>query len=433
MVAGYYQAGKLSERAAFEWSVRQVPANRAFLLAAGIEQALDYLLELRFNDAEIAYLRSLPAFAHLPGRFFEYLSGFRFTGDVWAVEEGTPMFADEPFLRVAAPLPEAQLPETYLLAALTFQTLIATKAARTVEAAAGRGVIEFGTRRAHTAEAGVLGARAAYIGGCIGTSNVEAGRRFGIPVYGTAAHSWTLAFDTEAEAFSRLQELLGERTIYLVDTYDVEAGVENATSIGRPFLGVRLDSGDLDADSRLARRILDQAGCRQARIMASGDLNEHKIASLVRAAAPIDWFGAGTELATSADAPALASIYKLVEIERRGRSQPVAKSSENKSSLPGAKQVFRFGDHDVVGLADELFPGATPLLQPVVRQGARVASPEPISKLREQAQVRLAALPLACRRLESPEPYRVVYSDKLQSLTDEVRQQTSRAILTSET
>ena len=421
MAAGYFQAGKTAERATFEFSIRRLPTGRSYVLVAGIEQAIDYLLDLQFTPAEIDYLRGVPVFSRAPEGFFRYLGEFRFTGDVWSVEEGAPLFAGEPLLRVSAPLPEAQIPETYLLAAITFQTLIATKASRVVEAAAGRAVVEFGTRRAHTAEAGVLGARAAYIGGCAGTSNVEAGARFLVPVYGTAAHSWTLAFDSEREAFARLQELLGERAIYLVDTYDTEAGVENAAAVGLPFLGIRLDSGDLDEESRAARRILDRAGYAGARIMASGDLDEYRIADLVAAGAPIDWFGVGTELATSADAPTMGSIYKLVEIEREGQVRRAAKFSPQKSSLPGVKQVFRFPDHDLVGLAEESFRGATPLLQPVVRAGQRMAGKPSLDQIRERAQKNLAALPAACRRWDQVFPYPVLYSEKLQALTAEVR------------
>ena len=421
MAAGYFQAGKAAERATFELALRRLPVHRSYVLTAGLEQAIDYLLQLRFTPPEIEYLKSLPALSGAPAGFFDYLRQFRFTGDVWAVEEGTPLFAGEPVLRVSAPLIEAQLPETYLLSTITFQTLIATKASRMVQAAAGRGVIEFGTRRAHTPEAGTLGARAAHIGGCAGTSNVEAGYRFGIPAYGTAAHSWTLAFDSEPEAFARLQELLGERTVYLVDTYEMEAGVENAVAVGGPFWGIRLDSGDFLVESRIARRILNRGGYPEARIMASGDLNEYRIAELVAAGAPIDWFGVGTELATSADAPSMGSIYKLVEIEREGRLRGAAKFSPDKFTLPGAKQVFRFPDHDVVGLAEESFPGAAPLLVPVVRAGARIAERIPLSRIREQAQQKMAEIPLACRRLEDPASFPVLHSEPLQALTAEVR------------
>lgn len=420
MVAGYFEAGKAAEWATFELSIRRLPAHRSYVLVAGIEQAIEYLLDLSFSSEEIRFLRSLPAFSRVSPAFWGYLSRFRFTGDVWAVPEGAPLFPDEPVMRVSAPLPEAQIPETYLLSTITFQTLIATKASRVVAAAAGRPVVEFGTRRAHTPQAGTLGARAAYIGGCVGTSNVETGYRFGIPVYGTSAHSWTLAYDSEREAFARLQELLGERTIYLVDTFDVASGLENAVGVGRPFWGVRLDSGDFLADSRQARRILDAAGWTQARIMASGDLNEYRVAGLVEAGAPIDWFGVGTELATSSDAPSMGSIYKLVEIVRQSHVHHTAKLSRDKPSLPGAKQVFRFSDHDVLALADETVSGATPLLEPVIRAGRRIVEKPHLPRVRELAQQRLAAIPESCRRLENAATYPVSHSEKLRALTAEV-------------
>ena len=422
MAAGYFESGKTADHATFELSIRRLPEHRSFVLAAGVEQAIDYLLDLRFTDEEIAYLRGLPNFARASGRFWEYLAGFRFTGDAWAVEEGTPLFPDEPVMRISAPLAEAQIPETYLLATISFQTLIATKAARVVSAAQGRPIVEFGTRRAHTPQAGTLGARAAFIGGCVGTSNVESGYRFGIPVYGTAAHSWTLAYDSEPEAFARLQEMLGEHAIYLVDTYDVEAGVRNAAGVGRPFWGIRLDSGNFLADSRMARRILDEAGWTGARIMASGDLDEYSISELVAAGAPIDSFGVGTELATSRDAPALGSIYKLVEIESDGHVRATAKFSAEKPSLPGVKQVFRFADHDVLALASESLTGGVPLLAPVIQAGKRIAQQPDLHRLRETSRQKLAAIPESCRRLRDPQKYPVRQSQRLQALTKEVRE-----------
>ncbi len=313
MTAGYCQAGIAHHRATFELSIRRLPEHRSFLIAAGLPQAVEFLLECRFTGEEIDYIRSLPQFASAPSAFFELLRGFRFSGDVFAVPEGTPVFAGEPLILVRAPLAEAQLPETYLLSMIGFQTLIATKAARVVEMAAGRGVVEFGTRRAHSPEAGVLAGRAAYIGGAIGTSNTLTGFRYGVPVYGTAAHSWVEAFPDETEAHRQLQRLLGPSTVYLLDTYDTIEGARRAASLGKPLWGVRLDSGDLAQLSREVRRILDGAGLRGAKIMASGDLNEYRIRELVAANAPIDAFGVGTELATSADAPAISSVYKLVE------------------------------------------------------------------------------------------------------------------------
>jgi nicotinate phosphoribosyltransferase len=281
---------------------------------------------------------------------------------------------------------EAQIPETYLLAAITFETLIATKAARMVEAAQGRSVVEFGTRRAHTPEAGVLGARAAYLGGCIGTSNTLAGFRYGVPVYGTAAHSWIMSFDSEKEAFLSLQRLLGEYSVQLIDTYDPIEGARTVAELGKPLWGVRIDSGDLLALSRETRRILDEAGLKDVRVMVSGDLDENRIAELVAAGAPIDSFGVGTELATSGDAPSMGVVYKIVELSDNGRTRYTAKQSTDKPSLPGAKQIWRFADHDLISLAEERFEGAEPLLIPQLRSGQRVRRQEPIEVTRARAE-----------------------------------------------
>ncbi|MEO7652405.1 MAG: nicotinate phosphoribosyltransferase, partial [Bryobacteraceae bacterium] len=295
MAAGYFETGKAHERATFELTIRRLPAHRNYVVVAGLAQAVDYLLNLKFTAEEIAYIRGLSQFSRVSPAFFEQLADFRFTGDVWAVPEGTVIFAGEPVMTVCAPVMESQIPETYLLATLTFQTLIASKAARVVEAAKGRSVVEFGTRRAHTAEAGVLGARAAYIAGCAGTSNTLAGFEYGIPVMGTSAHSWVMSFPTEIEAFRKLQSVLGESTVQLVDTYDTPEGVRHAAQVGRPLWGIRIDSGDFVALSRQARHILDAAGLTDAKIMLSGDLDEYRIADLVAAGVPVDSFGVGTQ------------------------------------------------------------------------------------------------------------------------------------------
>ncbi len=421
MAAGYFQSGLYRDTGTFELSMRRLPDARSFLLACGIAQAAEYLLNLSFTDEEIAYLRTLRQFANVPAGFFEYLRGLRFTGDLYAVREGTPVFAGEPLLRVRAPLIEGQIAETYLLAMVGFQTLIATKAARTVQAAEGRGVVEFGTRRAHSPEAGVLAGRAAYIGGCLGTSNVLTGFRYGVPVFGTAAHSWVLAFPSELEAHRRLQELLGPATVYLIDTYDTVEGARQAASLGRPLWGVRLDSGDLDALARAVRQVLDEAGLREAKIMASGDLDEHRVRRLVAAGAPIDAFGVGTALATSADAPALGGIYKLVELEQNGRKRYTAKFSAEKTTMPGAKQVWRFPDHDLVALADERVAEARPLLEPVILGGRLSGALPDAHAARGYAGEALRILPEACRRLEGGVPLAVQYSVCLRRLLDETR------------
>src|SRR5690348_9704627 len=260
MAAGYFEAGKAHEIATFELFFRHLPRYRNYVLAAGLEQVVEYLSNLHFTDEEIRYLKSLPQFQRVAPEFFDALRGLRFTGDLFGIREGTPIFAREPFLTVRAPLMEAQIVETYLLATVGFQSLIATKAARMTEVARGRAVVDFGTRRAHSPEAGVLVGRASYIGGCIGTSNTETGFRYGIPVFGTAAHSWIQSFQCEREAYQRLQTLLGDATVYLIDTYDTIDGARLAASLGRPIWGVRLDSGNLVELSRSVRRILDEAG-----------------------------------------------------------------------------------------------------------------------------------------------------------------------------
>jgi len=424
MAAGYVQAGKTREIATFELFIRHLPRRRGFVIAAGLEQAVEYLLELSFSSEEIEYLRGLPQFARAPAAFFELLRDLRFTGELWAAPEGTPVFPGEPVLTVRAPLVQAQIAETYLLATIGYQTLVATKAARIVETARGRAVIEFGTRRAHSPLAGVLAARAAYIGGCIGTSNTLAGMKFGVPVYGTAAHSWIQSFPDELEAFRQLQKLLGPATVYLIDTYDTLEGARKAASLGPPLWGVRLDSGDLLELSRQVRGVLDAAGLREARIMASGDLNEYKIGELVQANAPIDAFGVGTELVTSADAPTLGAVYKLVELESDGVRRYTAKLSEDKATLPGAKQVYRFPDGDLMACAWEPAPaGAEPLLRPVISAGRLLGSLPDAAAARARAAESLARLPEAVRRLDDPRPYPVRYSRALEALAEQARRE----------
>jgi nicotinate phosphoribosyltransferase len=426
MAAGYFEAGKSHQQATFELFFRKLPHNRNFILAAGLEQAVEYLLNLRFTSEEIAYLRTLPQFAHVGQAFFDALADFRFTGDLFAVPEGTPIFPEEPFLTVRAPLMEAQIPETYLLATVGFQSAIATKAARVVKAALGRSVVEFGTRRAHSPEAGVLAGRAAYIGGCTGTSNTETGLRYGIPVFGTAAHSWVMSFPTERASYEELQKLLGEGTIYLIDTYDTIGGARIAAALGRPLWGVRLDSGNLVELAPAVRKILDEAGLKEAKIMATGDLNEYKIHELVAADAPIDVFGVGTDLATSADAPSVGVVYKMVEIEDDHRY--TLKLSQEKRTLPGAKQIFRLADHDVLARSTECIScgtGEVEALQRPVILGGRLVEPLPsAAQARDQAAERLARLPAPCHSLfEAKEGWRVEVSPELLALYDEVRKE----------
>jgi nicotinate phosphoribosyltransferase len=420
MAAGYFEAGKTAERAVFELGIRSLPPRRNFVLAAGLPQVVDYLLNLSFTEDEIAYLRGLPQFQNVSPAFFDYLRDFRFTGDLFAVPEGTPLFAGEPMLTLRAPVVEAQIPETYLLSELSFQSLIATKAARCVGVAGGRGVVEFGTRRAHTPEAGVLGARASYIGGCAGTSNTLAGFRYGIPVMGTVAHSWVMSFCGEGEAFRQIQRILGESAVQLIDTYDTIKGAQRAAQTAGPFWGVRLDSGDFPSLSRQVRAILDEGGHTEAKIMVSGDLDEYRIRDLLAAGAPIDSFGVGTQLSCSADAPSLSTVYKLVELEISGIHRFTAKFSEDKPSYPGAKQIFRDAARDVIARCGECGRGEA-LLRPTIL-GGRLIEPLPtLEQARQRAAESIAKLPPALRQLDETEPWPVIHSRELRELIERTR------------
>ncbi len=424
MAAGYHAAGRMP-RASFELFVRALPPTRGYLVAAGLEQALDYLGSWRFTPDDVAYLRTVPALAGAGPAFFdEYLSRLRFTGDVWAIDEGVPVFAGEPLVRVTAPLAEAQLVETALLSTVLFQTMIASKAARVVEAAEGRAVIEFGGRRAHGAEAAMLAARAACLAGFQATSNLDAGRRFGLAVAGTMAHSWVLAQPDEPTAFRRFVDLHGPRSTLLIDTYDPLAAARYIVEAGLRPGAVRLDSGDLGALSRAVRATLDAGGCAATQILASGDLDEHRIAELVGSGAPIDGFGVGTAVSTSWDAPSLSGVYKLVEIERDGAMTPLTKHSPGKTNLPGAKQIWRTGPPDaaagdVIGRPDEAAVGR-PLLRPVMRRGERIAAGSRMAELQAACRAAVRALPAAARARLDPAAYPVAVSPGLQQLSARV-------------
>lgn len=424
MMAGYY-AGGITGRATFELYARDLPPHRFFLVAAGLEQALDYLASLRFMPEEIAHLRALPNLQGVPSDFFDaYLANFRFTGEVWAIDEGTPVMALEPLLRVTAPAPEAQLVETALLAILTFQTSIASKAARIVSAAAGRPVIEFGARRAHGIDAGLYAARAAYIAGCDGTSNVAAGLRFGVPVTGTMAHSWIMMHADELQAFERYADLYGARSVFLVDTYDTIDAVKRIAASGLRPSAVRLDSGDIVSLSRRVRAILDEAGLTATKIFVTGDLDEHRIARLLDEGARADAFGVGSALSTSSDAPLLGGIYKLVEVERDGVRTATMKLSLDKRSYPGVKQVWRCFENDVavrdvIALAGEAPPpGGVPLLRRVMIDGRAQESAPTLDFIRAECRKRVAQLPAGVRRLTGADTYPVVFSQTLQTLSE---------------
>jgi nicotinate phosphoribosyltransferase len=432
MAAGYFVEGKTDEVATFELSVRRLPEARNFLVAAGLAQAVEYLRDLKFQAEEIAYLRSLAQFKHTPPEYFEFLANLRFTGDLFALPEGTPVFANEPIAIVRAPLVQAQLVETYLLTTFMFQTMVASKAARCVLAAEGRPIVEFGSRRAHSPGAGILAGRAAFVGGCSGTSNAEAGLRFDIPVFGTAAHSWTMAFGDEERSFRALQKLLGESTVFLIDTYDTIAGARLAAELGQPVWGVRLDSGNLGELAKEVRRILDDAGLQGAKIFATNDLDEYRVAEFVKGGVPLDAFGVGTQLATSADAPALSAVYKMVELQRDGEVFYTAKFSADKSTLPGAKQVYRYPDRDVVAHYTECsneFKGE-PLLRPILTRGELVENLPALAAIQKRSQAMIAALPERLRQLGRVAPYSVEMSPRLLAMAQNLRDEMQPAART---
>ena len=420
MMAGYAAAGH-SATSTFELFVRELPAGRHYLMAAGLAQALDYLEGLRFTPDEIAWLRTVPALAPAPVRFFdEVLPAFRFTGEVWAMEEGEIVFPHEPLLRVTAPMMEAQIVETALLAILTFQTSVASKASRVVSAAAGRTVVEFGSRRAHGLEAACLAARAACLAGCAATSNVEAGRLFDLPLTGTMAHSWVMAFDDEIEAFRHYMELFGERSTLLIDTYDTVKAAETIVAAGLRPSAVRLDSGDLASLSVSVRAILDAGGLTKTRILVSGDLDEHRVAALVASRAPIDAFGVGTAISAVSDAPALGGVYKLVETVHDGQAVPTVKLSSGKRTYPGRKQVWRIGagaaERDVIGLESESMREGRPLLTCAMRKGRRLRAASPVMEMAFRARARLGDLPAGVTAIDGADIYPVSISAALDRL-----------------
>jgi nicotinate phosphoribosyltransferase len=422
MAASYHRRG-MNEEAIFELFARRLPPHRTWLLAAGLGPTLRLVRELRFSDPELAYLSSI-GFAD---DFLGYLSGFRFTGDVHAIPEGTVCFANEPLLRVTGPRIEAQLLETLLLNQVNFQTMVATKAARVVLAAgggrpgAGDSVIDFSPRRDHGIDAAMKVARSSAVAGAGGTSNVAAAMRYGLRPVGTMAHSYVMSFAREQDAFRAFMEDFSHNTVLLVDTYDTLDGVRNAIAAahetGIALRGVRLDSGDLLALSREARKLLDEAGMNDAIVVASGDLQEQRIAELVGAGAPIDLWGVGTELGTSRDSPVVNGVYKLVADRAGGRWRGVWKRSPDKATHPGPKQVFRAYDGgtmagDVIAAEDET-PDGEPLLVEAMR-GGEIVREESLEEIRARTESQLAALPEALRPPEDDvDPYPVTHSDQI--------------------
>lgn len=417
MAAAMFRAG-LDHRATFELFTRRLSGERGFWVAAGLELALEYLEGLRFSKAQIEYLRGLPGFdAH--GEFLDHLAEFRFTGEVSAVAEGTPVFPWEPLLQVSGPAIEVQLVETYLLSLVNFQTLIASKAARVQRSVGKKSFVDFGTRRAHGPEAGELVARASYIAGAAGTSNVEAGMRLGIPVLGTFAHSWVMTFEDEDESFRRYAEAFPEQTTLLIDTYDTLAAARRIVDQGMVCQAVRLDSGALGELSKGVREIFLKGGRPEIKIVASNDLNELKIENLESMGAEIDVYGVGTELATSKDMPALGGVYKVVETVKGEEIRHPIKLSASKRSWPGVKQVYRFEDRDQICLASEPAPaGGRPLLEAVMREGKRLRPGPALEDLQRTCLEQVAALPDAVRRLRKPSEYPVERSPALVAVAD---------------
>lgn len=422
-----YHENELDAPASFELFVSAMPKDRGYLVAAGLERALDFLENLKFTDDDVTFLRGLPVFSHVSAGYFEKLRETRFQGTVHAMREGTPAFAGEPILRITARLLEAQLVETTLLAIISFETMIASKAARVVEAAQGRGAVEFGTRRAHGPEAGLYAARSAYLAGCNGSSNVLAARLFGMPAVGTMAHSFVMAYVEEREAFADFMRVFPDNAVLLLDTYDTMNAVERLIASKLHPKAVRMDSGDLLDLSRRIRTRLDEADLHDVEIFATGDLDEYRIERLLAEGAPIDSFGVGTQLATSADHPALSCVYKLVNLQAGPAPHYRAKLSTDKLTYPSCKQIFRFRrddgtlDHDLVASIEEPVEGAEPLLAAVMRKGRRLEPSPPLKQLRQECKAKVAELPAALRRLKPEEKYRVDISARLKAMLDNVR------------
>jgi nicotinate phosphoribosyltransferase len=441
-----YPARKI--KGIFELFVRKLPRNRCYVAAAGLEQVLHFLMNMKFSSKQISYLKSTDTFENVGEDFFEYLKKLNFSGSVWAIPEGTVVFPYEPIIRIEAPIIEGQIAETYILAMVNFQSLIASKASRIVTAAKGRPIVEFGSRRAHGPQAALLSARASYIGGCVGTSNTLAGYKLGIPVSGTMAHSYVMFFEKEEEAFIHFNKIFPSGYL-LVDTYDTLAAVRKIIRNRINAKGIRLDSGDLYPLSVEARGLLDAAGNTYAdtKIMASGDLDEHVIRALVNRGAPIDCFGVGTELSTSRDDPAMNGVYKLVAVRKPTRSSALGennnygtdadrvvykiKTSVGKKTYPGPKQIHRTFENglirrDFIALENEkdIPIDSTPLLKKFVDNGKLLFEIPSINEIQKFHLQQVKTLPAQYLDLESvPETYPVVFSERLEDLSKQFRPQ----------
>ncbi|AJX31295.1 nicotinate phosphoribosyltransferase [Burkholderia oklahomensis] len=429
MLQSYFDCG-MNETATFEFFVRKLPEHRNFLMAAGLEQVLDYLAGLKLDADELEGLASTGLFSD---GFLASLESLRFTGSVHAMREGTVFFVDEPILQITAPMREAQLIESRVMNLLHYESIVASKAARAVLAAPGKTLVDFGLRRAHGAEAALLSARASYIAGFTGTATLLAGLRYGIPVYGTMAHSYVQAHDSESLAFEHFARSFPRNAMLLIDTYDTEAAAHKVIDVAKKLArdgvevkGVRLDSGDLAQHAMRVRAILDRAGLRQVTIFASGNLDEYKLEALIGKGAPIDGFGIGTRMNTSADAPYADCAYKLTEYA----GVPRRKRSEGKATWPGRKQVYRRHrddgvlDGDSLALRDEAHPGVA-LLEPFVIDGARAASLPSLADVRAHARSQLDALPAGLRDLAHAADYPIAVTDALTALAQRIDAQTA--------
>ena len=434
MAQAYWQSGQTAQ-ATFSLFFRSYPADRAYFVLAGVQDVLEYLEALRFSDDDIAFLQSM---GRSNPEFIEFLRTMRFTGGVRAMPEGTIFFANEPVIEVTAPVIEAQIVETFLLNQVNLQSVLATKASRVVYAASGKAVVDFAARRTHGIDAADKLARVSYMAGFAGTSNVLAGKLHGIPTYGTMAHSFVECFQSEADSFRAYAHSFPDTTTLLVDTYDTLEGVRKAITVakemqrrGHALQAVRLDSGDLLDLAVKTRSMLDEAGLGDVQVFASGGLDEFELDALVRAGAPIDGFGVGTKVGVSADAPWTECAYKLVEFGGR----PTLKLSQDKQTLPGAKQVYRYRDErgtylrDVIALAEEPSPddGGEPMISEVMVDGRHQAKPQSLEQLREHFRQEFGSLPDRYKALRSPlTRYRVTTSAALEKLRQAVSEEVKR-------
>ncbi|MFW9818287.1 MAG: nicotinate phosphoribosyltransferase [Candidatus Thorarchaeota archaeon] len=431
MGAAYYQYNfeneidENTEKATFELFIRKLPRNRNYLVFAGLEQAIQYIVNARFNEKTIEFLRKKEVFRNIDPSFFnEYLPNFKFKLDIWAMKEGNFFFPNEPIIRVQGPMFHAQLVETYLLNVINFQTLVASKASRIKNIAPDKILLEFGTRRSHSPLAGVYAARASYIAGFNGTSNVVADLELGINSSGTMAHSFVQKFDNEIDSFNSYYKIYGKDSILLIDTYDTEKAAQKSTKFGNNIRGVRIDSGDLIEHAKKVRNILDSNGCEEVIIVASSDLNEYKIKEIVDNNTPIDAFGVGTELATSRDDPSIAGVYKLIEYN----GIPKIKISEEKFTYPGIKQVNRiygadgFFKRDILSLTNEKSPpNSESLLIPIMRDGELIIELPNLEEIQQFYLDNIMKLPISYKRLEEVDIFELEISDKLQSLTKSLK------------